>query len=58
MNEQTYGLYWVRVLSSDTEWQPARFERDQWFLIGIAAGMERVAEVGPAIPPPFGLERA
>ncbi len=40
------GYYWIRFFPDDTEWQPARLEAGAWFLIGVADGMPRVAEVG------------
>ena len=56
MTDQPDGLYWVRELPEDKHWQPARLERAQWFIIGVSVGFDVVAEVGPAIPPPFGME--
>ena len=57
MTNHPDGLYWVRVLPEDTQWQPARLQRGQWFIIGVGVSFDVVAELGPAIPPPFGMER-
>lgn len=43
------GLYWIRFFPDDTEWQIAQLVGGEFFLIGVADGQPRVAEVGPRV---------
>ena len=40
------GYYWIRLFSTDQHMQPALFDGELWWVIGVSKGFSEVYEAG------------